>query len=580
MTIKTFINRIICKIRKAFSLWHSLLATSLTIMVYLIALHLGEAISYSSMALYFNHETAHISWPPSKGEVDHYLLEITNARFLSSNSGENVLTRVEHIYTSTPFYQFRCEHNHSYRVRVKAISPSGIASNYSEPSKLFICDREKPEIILSDPPSPQKVRSSVFHVTGSYKEHHLSSIMVNGTAVSVDPINEIFKAKVTLEPGMNDLTVVAQDLAGNTTTRHLDVHYAPLTIHSIPSDAKIYWNGNYAYSGMYSGNTPQSFNQIVSGKQVLRLTFPGFNDYYGIIDSSDLVQDEYIISLFPATDIVLQHVTPIPYSQEELAIGRCSYPFVVDYDLDARKDLLVGTADGTIALFTNSGTESNPTFKGYNLLKVDGEDIDVGTHAAPFMADINNDGVSDLLVGNGDGYLFYYVNRGDHARPIFRSPIMLEDAEGMTIAVDGHCTPCVVDWNEDHKKDLLLGSDRGTLVVYLNQGSDSDPEFSSPYSIEAEGTEFNVGSFAAPFVADWNNDGKKDLLVGDGGGYVHLYLNHSKGVPHLTQAGNIQLDGQDLVVEGSAVPFLVDWNQDGKRELLVGCRDGFIYLFK
>ena len=243
MSRKTFIHTIICRIRKAFSLWQSLLVTSFIIVAYLIALHLSEAISCSSMALHFNQDTAQISWSPSKGEVDHYLVEITDARFFSGNTGENTLTRLKHIHSNSPFYQFACEHNHSYRVRVKAISPSGISSTYSEPSTLFICDREKPEIILADLHSPQKVRSSVFHVTGSFKERHLSSIMVNGTAASIDPVNEVFNVRVTLEPGMNDITVLAQDLAGNTTTRKLQVHFAPLTIYSIPSDAKIHWNG-------------------------------------------------------------------------------------------------------------------------------------------------------------------------------------------------------------------------------------------------------------------------------------------------------------------------------------------------
>jgi len=47
------------------------------------------------------------------------------------------------------------------------------------------------------------------------------------------------------------------------------------------------------------------------------------------------------------------------------------------------------------------------------------------------------------------------------------------------------------------------------LGNYLNQGSNF----------------LAVGYMSAPMVLDWNNDGKKDLLIGDDDRYVWLYLN-------------------------------------------------------
>ena len=35
----------------------------------------------------------------------------------------------------------------------------------------------------------------------------------------------------------------------------------------------------------------------------------------------------------------------------------------------------------------------------------------------------------------------------------------------------------------------------------------------------------SVSYMSAPAVLDWNNDGRKDLLVGDSDGYIWLYLN-------------------------------------------------------
>jgi hypothetical protein len=198
------------------------------------------------------------------------------------------------------------------------------------------------------------------------------------------------------------------------------------------------------------------------------------------------------------------------------------------------------------------------------------------------MVDYNNDGATDLLIGNGEGIIYYYTNKGSNAQPVFSSPIMLQDDEGSAITVASNSSLCVVDWNQDNKKDLLVGDGIGTLRVCLNQGSDVDPHFAPPRVVERGGVAIEVRTFAAPFVADWNGDGKQDLLIGDGEGYVQLYLNSAvEGTPQLTtKAEKVQVNGIAQLVEGSAVPFLIDWNRDGSNELLVGSNDGHIYLVR
>jgi hypothetical protein len=79
-------------------------------------------------------------------------------------------------------------------------------------------------------------------------------------------------------------------------------------------------------------------------------------------------------------------------------------------------------------------------------------------------------------------------------------------------------------------------------------------------------------------VADWDGDGAKDLLVGDGEGYIHLYRNSTiSGEPDLFKDRMVILDSQELIVEGFSSAFLIDWNQDGSNELLVGSSSGSIY---
>ena len=166
--MKTIIN--------ALSLWHTLLGIALTAMVYLIAIHTSEALSYATMATYFKEQGASLAWSPSTGAVDHYVLEITDTRFFSGTAQKNVLTKVRYATSKEPFYQLTCEHNHSYQVRVKAVSSTGFSTAYSEPSILFICDQKKPGIVLPPLPSPAQVRSQIFFLTGRIEEGNLISL--------------------------------------------------------------------------------------------------------------------------------------------------------------------------------------------------------------------------------------------------------------------------------------------------------------------------------------------------------------------------------------------------------------------
>lgn len=47
--------------------------------------------------------------------------------------------------------------------------------------------------------------------------------------------------------------------------------------------------------------------------------------------------------------------------------------------------------------------------------------------------------------------------------------------------------------------------------------------FESAFSLTSEGTPINIGSHAAPRLVDWDDDGALDLLVGGGDGYIWLF---------------------------------------------------------
>jgi hypothetical protein len=68
------------------------------------------------------------------------------------------------------------------------------------------------------------------------------------------------------------------------------------------------------------------------------------------------------------------------------------------------------------------------------------------------------------------------------------------EAGGKVIDIEvGHLVPCVVDWNNDGKKDLLVGQfSGGKIRLYLNGGTDDAPRFNAYSFLEAGGKEISL----------------------------------------------------------------------------------------
>jgi hypothetical protein len=193
------------------------------------------------------------------------------------------------------------------------------------------------------------------------------------------------------------------------------------------------------------------------------------------------------------------------------------------------------------------------------------------------VVDWNGDGRHDLLLGDREGFVNLYVNEGSNESPRYGNRIRLK-AGGKEIKVRGPSAPCLVDWNEDGKKDLLVGDGRGYLLLFLNTGSAKAPEYAPPSRVQADYKDLDVRSKAAPCVVDWNGDGRFDLLVGSWSGELFLFLNEgSGGQPVFGKA--IKLNDGKLDVGSDSSPDMVDVNGDGKKDLIVGNEKGEVFIF-
>ena len=193
------------------------------------------------------------------------------------------------------------------------------------------------------------------------------------------------------------------------------------------------------------------------------------------------------------------------------------------------------------------------------------------------VVDWNGDGLYDLLLGDQDGFVTLYLNEGSNESPRYGNGARLKAGE-KEIKVRGPSAPCLVDWNEDGKKDLLVGDGGGYLHLFRDTGSAKAPEYGPPSRVQADYKDLDVRRKASPCAVDWNGDGRFDLLVGSWSGELFLFLNEgSRGQPVFGKG--IKLNDGKLDVGSDSSPDMADINGDGKKDLIVGNEKGEIFIF-
>jgi hypothetical protein len=200
--------------------------------------------------------------------------------------------------------------------------------------------------------------------------------------------------------------------------------------------------------------------------------------------------------------------------------------------------------------------------------------------------DWNNDGLQDLLVGDGAGYLHIFLNTNTNAEPRLGGDALIE-ADGKAINVGGRAAPIADDWNGDVKKDLLVGNFDGDIRVYLNKGTDAAPLFGASYNLKLRnGKDLMIGTRVAPRIFDWDRDGVKDILAGEFEGYIYFLRNAgTNSAPAFDGYEKLLLStGKPLLYSGEegghrARLDVTDWNNDGFYDILAGGTDGKVILF-
>ena len=86
----------------------------------------------------------------------------------------------------------------------------------------------------------------------------------------------------------------------------------------------------------------------------------------------------------------------------------------------------------------------------------------------------------------------YLVNQETLGEPPPFSAGTRIQSNGYDLDALKHSVPCVVDWNEDGKKDLLVGNFYGNIYLFLNSGTNTSPVYTSSTLLQVGGIDISV----------------------------------------------------------------------------------------
>jgi len=322
-----------------------------------------------------------------------------------------------------------------------------------------------------------------------------------------------------------------------------------------------------------------------------------------------------------------QFLVPKYFRQEAhyVKFGALVTPVSVDWDGDGDEDLVCGNSAGYIGFIENLDGGNPPKWGRPERVKAGGKVIRIqaGTNGSiqgpceakwgyttPCVADWDHDGLFDLIVNSIWGRIIWYRNVGTKQSPKLAAaePVEVQwsgrqpkpswnwwDPRPGELATQWRTTPVVVDWNEDGLNDLVMLDHEGYLALFRRQRQGrrlmllpgervfEGGVYDSRHRLKGKGLlRLNDGLAGGSgrrklCIVDWDGDGKNDLLVNSLN--INLLLNTSKDGPPW-RFRDVGLMSTLKLAGHTTSPTTVDWNGDGKRDLLVGAEDGFFYYLE
>ena len=330
-----------------------------------------------------------------------------------------------------------------------------------------------------------------------------------------------------------------------------------------------------------------------------------------------------------------------------LKVGLWAYPMATDWDGDGRLDLVVTTPSvpykGTYffrnlgnGLFAKAEKLSDTSSQNVVLSQTGGKDVVLSPAGAIWnfkgvmpkkawkaldgvpenplpvkvrgnvrrFVDFDGDGRDDVLIGIGcwmdygwaDAYdesgkwtnapiasaIYWCRNlEGARQKAKYAAPQEVRLADGGAFETYGNPSPMVEDWDGDGDLDILCGSFIDGFFYFENIGMRTKPMYVARGAVvDSAGGRLAVDlEMVKPSAVDWDVDGRLDLLCGDEDGRVCWMRNAgrlAKGMPVFESPQYFRQESDELCFGALVTPWATDWDGDGDEDLICGNSAGRI----